>query len=58
MPFSKCTLTSISLFIQTFADGLQKTLNPADRSNWCSGHTSATTWNSAKSEGTASDECA
>jgi len=24
----------------------------------CSGHTSATTWNSAKSEGTASDECA
>ena len=24
----------------------------------CSCHTSATTWNSAKSEGTASDECA
>jgi len=25
---------------------------------YCSGHTSTTTWNSAKSEGTASDECA
>jgi len=28
------------------------------QSNCCSGHTIATTWNSAKSEGTASDECA
>ena len=33
MPFSKCMSTSISLFIQKFADRLQKTLNPADRSN-------------------------
>jgi len=26
--------------------------------SYCSGHTSATTWNLANSEGTASDECA